>query len=268
MKVTSIAQEKLHILASGLIDGGAFNSRVEKLRKKLKIPRGGISNNDESMEWHKSSLIESDQIMESKAWRERIRDLDKNSPDYKKKHRELHREIPINMLTYEIQDIISEHPDLKINMKEAIRSHILFGDQVMIGGSHYQVFTRIENGKEVYGMQFYSRMSKKDFKNAVQMMELINKRLPTIEPAEDIERDLEILKLSKRKGEKIESSDPDLEKDSIFNDENIVTMVLPEELDTPENLTKNKARIRQRRRLADERLKKLFPNTYKGCEAK
>lgn len=262
----NINQEKFALLASGVIDGGDFNKKIARIRVELKIPIGGLKNNEESKAWYDRYLEETDSVIDSKEWNNKIEKLDRKDPNFKEMLRKIYREAPLYKMWQEVDNIIRENPDLNKNFRDAIYSYILHDKKALIGISKFQVFKRTENGKEVYGMEFYERLSKKDFIDAVKTMELFNKRIPKISPSKDIDTDIKILELSKKKGTKISSSSSSylgFSEDSKFSDKDIILEIIPEEKDTIENIEKNKALIRQKRLRTNKKLQQLFPKTYK-----
>jgi len=239
----NINQEKFTLLISGIVDGGTFNKRIAKIRAEVGIPANGFKTSAESKKWHSEYLEEMDR-------------------EFKKK--KINTKNRVFKYNEEIENIIKDNPDLGVNFRNAIRYYIMFGKKAMIGVGSYAVFSRNENGKKIYGMEFYNRLSKKEFADAVATMELFNKRLPKISSSKDLDLDIKILKLSKKKGTKVVSDSSkylELDENSPFSDENIILEVISEEKDTIENRQKNMAFVRQRRSRLDKKIKNLFPNT-------
>lgn len=254
---------KFKILISGFVDNGRFNKRVAKIRKKLGIPPDGFSDSENIKQWHTKSMEETDEILEE------IMKLDEKDPNYKDKYNKLYKKAPNFYLASEVQEIINKNPDLSKNFKTTIRQYIILGKNALIGIGSYSVFARQEGNNKIYGMEFYNRLSKKEFAEAVKTMELFNKRLPKIPLSNNIDKDIEILKLSKKKGAKVSSIASGyfgFDEDSKFSDSDIVsqTEIVPLEDDNPKNRSKNKALIRQKRLRINEKLPQLFPKTYKN----
>lgn len=257
-------QEKFQALVSGLADNGRFNKRVGEVRRALKIPKDGLKTNEEAQKWQEDAIRKHDRLLDNKKWKEKVIALDKNDPKYDEKRRELHRKLPMNCLTYAIEDILNENSDLSDNFKGPIRDYILFN--TMPSPGNFRVYSRYEGDKRVTGIEIYGQLSKQEMRWAMRTLEMINDDLPRMRPYENFEQDIEILKLSKKKGEAIKSSCPDLEEDTTFSNETIIARVLPEELDTESRKKSNKDLIRKRKSRAKKRIKQHFPRTYKGCD--
>ena len=145
MRSQEINHEKLKWLISGLVDGGAFNEKISNIRKRLRLPKNGLKTNEASQKWHEQMRLKDDKLMFGKEWSLGIRKLDRLDPDYKKNLREYHKKLDVNYLTYSIDEIVEDNPDLNRNFKDAIRSYILFGS---IGSpGNYRVYSKHEGGK-------------------------------------------------------------------------------------------------------------------------
>jgi hypothetical protein len=225
--------EKLIILASGVADNSDFNKKIAQLRKTHGIPKNGFPTKNNFEDYQK--------------W---------GSKEAKKKLQE------------EVKDIIKDHLDLHPDMLSLIFNHVLFPDTIMGQTSGHRISAKTVNGVLTCKFEFNHYLDPETLKNAISSIKQINERMPHFKPLDNVKRDIEILKLSQDKGDTLTSKTPDLEGDDKLSDEYIVSIVMPEEEDTMENLEKNKAYIRKRRSLAEARVKKLFPNTYKGCERK
>lgn len=233
MSVLENNVEKLMLLASGLVDEDDFNEKILQLRKSLGIPEGGFSVGSSVDDYN--------------VW--------KNKENQKK-------------LENGVGEIVKKNPDLAPDMISMVYNHALFPGTIMGQVQGYRLWLETVDGVNTCKFEFTNHMDPTSLKQAIKGIKQMNKRMPHFKPLEDIKRDIEILKLSKKRGDQLASCVPDLEHDDEITDEYIVTAIMSEEQDTVENLVKNKAYIRKRRSLAEKRIEELFPNTYKACEAK
>ncbi len=224
--------ERLLILSSGIADNGDFNEKTLQLRINHDIPQNGFP-------------ITTD-FEEYRLWKA------------SGKHRELHQEV---------KKVVEKHPDLTPDMVGFIYNHMLFPGTIIGQTDGYRISTEVVNGREVCRFEFCNYIEPKMLEKAFKNIKQINDRMPHLRPLSNLKRDMEILKLSQQKGEQVESNLPEIEDDDIFTDEAIIAKIFPEEIDTPENLRKNRSLIRKRRSLAEKRIKELFPNICRPCES-
>ena len=233
MSVLENNVEKLMLLTSGLVDDGDFNKKILQLRKTLGIPEDGFS-------------VESS-IDAYKVW--------KNKENQKK-------------LENDVTEIVKMNPDLTPDMVSMVYNHALFPDTIMGQVDGYRLWMDNVDGVKTCKFEFKNHMDPRSLKRAIKSIREMNEQMPHFKPFDDIKRDIEILRLSQKKGDQLTSRAPDLENDDEISDEYIVSAIMPEEEDTVENLEKNKAYIRKRRSLAEKRIEELFQITYKGRETK
>lgn len=228
MTTISINLERLAILKSGIVDSGSFNKKVFQIRKNFNIPRLGFPSLNGYQNYQK--------------WKD------------KEKQKKL---IEV------VNEIINKTPDLNSCMAGILYNHILFKEGMVAQRKSYNLSIETKNDQETCKFEFSGHLDPSILNRAFESIKTINNNMLHLKPLNNLERDLKILKLSKNKGSKIKSNMPEIENDSTYNDEILVSEVFPENLDTFENLVKNRMLIRKRRSISKQRIKKLFPNTYK-----
>jgi hypothetical protein len=266
MKSTQINLEKFKLLKSGLVDDGSFNEKVKKIRERLNIHTNGLSTSKDHKEWEEWLMNESDKVIESNKWKIKLRNLNRNDSNFEKMNRELHREIPVNFLKYAVEDLIAENPDLNGGLESLIREYIVSGDKMLPILSNYRIKIQEKNNKKIPTIEIYGQLTSKELAGAMKMIEIFNKHynyFSTTKPLKDIDRDIKIKKLSKKKGARLKSRALDIEDNGKFSDETIVSKTFSEDLDTNKRIKANRALVRKRRSRLEERIKELFPNTAK-----
>jgi len=262
MRSNEINLEKLKLLISGLADGDSFNKRIKLLRKELKIPARGLKTAEDSQNWHKAAMTKQDEIFYDPKWVERVYALDRNDPDYQKKYRDLHKEGPINLLTYSIQEIMKDYADLAKNLEDSVRGYILFNS--LSPSNNWTVFSTYEGDRHVTGVKFFGYVTKEEMESAFDLAKMITREsFSQIKPHENIDQDIKILKLSKKKGSMFKSALPELDPPSKYTDATIVSKITPEHLDTRSNAKKHQTLVRVRRLRTEERIRKHFPKLQK-----
>lgn len=225
--------EKLLILTSGIADKNKFNKKIYQIRKNHGIPKYGFP-----------------EINNYKGYKK-----------WKTKNKQ-------KKLQNDVTDIVKNHPDLHPDMISLIYNHVLFPNSIVGQKNGYKLSTTTIDGTKTCKLEFSNYMEPKELKNAIAGIKQMNQSMPHFRPLNDIRRDIAILKLSRKKGKVVKSNMPNLEDNYRFSDESIVSAVVSEEIDTIDNLKKNRENVRKRRSLAEKRIKELFPNTYKNCESK
>lgn len=258
--------EKFKLLIHDFVDGGDFNRKVAEIRKILRVPKDGISTDQEAIDWENWVMTESEAVQSSKKWRGKIKKLDKNNPDFEKKHQQLLKEIPLYFLGYSARKLVNENPDLTENFIDTVREYIKFGSGRFRIPNNYEITIQERNGKKIPTIEIYGELAEHEFAEIMRLMKFHNKHeqyYKRYSPLGDLDEFIKIKKLSGKKGQKILSNTPDLEKDGTYLDESIVTDIMPEWKDTNTRKKANLALIRQKRLRINERIEELFPNTYK-----
>lgn len=262
MTSNDLNAEKLKLLLSGVVDGEEFKKKLRQIRKKLGIPSRGLKTIDESQAWCKAATIKQDEIMTDPKWIARVYALDKNDPEYEAKYRSLHKEAPINFLTYSVDELMEEYQDLNANLRDSVHDYILFNS--ISAPSNSRVYSNYNGDRHVVGVEVFGYMTDEEMDSSfVFLKELARSSFPRVTPLSDLDQDLKILKLSKKKGSIVNSTMPDLEKDLKYSDADIVSAVLPETADTKGNSKKNRSLMRQRRSRTNKRIEKHFPKISK-----
>lgn len=261
-----IRVQRFKILLSGVMDDDYFNNEVRRIRKKLDLPEEGLVDADlsSSLKWHQELSKKSDHLMATKEWKDRVHALDSSDEEYEKKLRDLHKEVPLNFLTYSIEDILEEYPDLDSSFKKTIKDYILFGEFQVTGG--FTVTSSYKGDQHECVVRFTEIPTRDDMmKIHKQVKSLLSYRNKTL--LDDIDFDLDVLKHSKRKGEKIKSHKPGEEYDGEINDDWIANQVLsPKQVE--EEPKKALELIRKRRQRGMEAIEKLFPITLGRLRAR
>lgn len=262
MTSDKINSEKLKLLISGLVDGAKFKKRIKDIRNRLGIPNKGLKTIEESQAWYKASTLAQDEIMTNPEWIERVYALDKNDHEYDAKYRSLHKEAPINFLSYSIDELMEEYEDLSENLRSSIHDYILFNS---ISSPHNtNVYSHYKGDRHIVGVEFFGYETDEEMESSFRFVkELVKSSFRRVKPLADIDQDIKILKLSQKKGAFVKSNTPDIEEDDKYSDASIVSEVLPEIIDTKGKSQKNKALIRKRRSRLNERIKEHFPKTSK-----
>lgn len=271
MKSIQANLEKFKLLISGLVDDDYFNKKVLEIRKKLNIPSEGILTSQDSKAWSERLIVESDKVIESKEWHQKLRSLDRNDPNFKKKNREIHAEVLVNLLKYSVEDLIAENADLDGSFENIINEHIVYGSKMMPLLGNYKIVVIEKNNKKIPTIEVYKELTTAELIQAMRIIKIFNKYdhfFTEVKPLKSIDQDIEIKKLTSKKGTQLKSNTPDFESDEVFKDESIISAIFPEEIDTNDKLKTNKALIRKRRSLLDKRIKEHFPNTYKKHSVK
>ncbi len=257
-----INSERLKLLISGLVDGEKFKMRIKEIRKKLGIPNKGLRTIEESQAWHKTVSIKQDEIMTNPEWIERVYALDKNDPEYDTKYRNLHKEAPVNFLTYSIDELMEEYQDLSENLSSSVHDFILFNS--ISSPYNSRVYSRHKGDRHVIGIEVFGYVTEEEMESAFNELRVLHDvSFRRVKPLSNLDQDIEILKLSQKKGTVLASNTPEIEEDGKYSDAAIVSAILPEKVDTKSKLKKNKAYVRKRRSRVSERIQKHFPKASK-----
>ncbi len=267
-KAHALNREKFLFLVSGLVDDGQFLEKVSKIREYLGIPSNGFKNVDDYSTWYEQFSRDSDAAIRGGWFKSRFRSLNSKDSDFEDKNYELHKLIPLNFLTYSIEEIIRENPDLKDNFKGPIYDYIVWGS--ISTPTPWSIVSKYKNfgkpsEKHEISLVPHNPLNSDDYNHARGFLDALHEHERSVAPKESAknpEKEIEVLILTNKKGEEIPSTAPDIEKDGVYSDLSIAIDVLDEnKLDGDEEKLKNS--IRTKRKRARDRAKQHYPKSYK-----
>lgn len=252
--------EKLKLLISGSVDGNEFNDKIREIRKMVNIPEEGMSEDEQRKEWVERMMTQLDK------WQKDSRKLDKSDPNFSEKKRAISKKCDTFHLRRCAEDLVASNPDLSENFIDSIIEYAKYGKSLLPIPNNYRIIIQERNGKRVPTLELYGELTASELSEAKKILEMRNQDKQYFtrhRGLEEFNKSLKIKNLSQKRGSRLESTIPDVEKDGKFTDQSIVTEIIKERLDTSTRKKTNQAQIRQKRRRIEKRAKELFPNTYK-----